>query len=138
MPLDFNISHSGEFIICVVSDNDKVGVDVEQIRPVKMEDFRDIFSMDEYNNILRAKNPYDQFFTIWTRKEAVVKANGKGLYIPLKEIIVESNTTSLYNETWHLKEIFLGDNYSSAVATSNQHKEDLLAEFVNKEDLARW
>lgn len=134
--IDFNISHSGELIVCALSDKGKVGVDVEEIRSVKIEDFKDVLSISEYNKVVISKDRDNQFFNTWTKKEAVVKANGKGLYIPLTDIILENGTAMLYNKTWYLKEILFFKNYSSFIATENQlAEEEPILNYVNKEDL---
>src|SRR5882762_9985635 len=41
---DFNISHSGNRVVCVVSQNGKVGIDLEEIVPIPFDDFRSQFS----------------------------------------------------------------------------------------------
>lgn len=134
LPIDFNISHSGKIIICAITNNGKVGIDIEKIRPVKIGDFRNIFSIGEYNSILNSENSYNRFFNIWTRKEAVIKANGQGLYIPLQNILVKNDTVALYNDTWYLKDIFLDDEYSSSMATSYRLEINFLMTCVNKEE----
>lgn len=132
-PIDFNISHSGQVVVCALSDTCKVGIDVEEIRPLKIEDFKNVLSANEYNNILISKKPYHQFFTIWTKKEAVLKAEGKGLFIPLTDVVLHNDTASLYNKTWYLKQIFIAENYSLSLATSNPLKDEPLLNYVNKE-----
>lgn len=133
LPLDFSISHSGNIIACALSSKGKVGIDVEEIRPVKIEDFNDIFSPGEYQRLLRADNPFERFFTIWTRKEAVVKANGKGLYIPLKEIDVQNDIIPLHNDTWHLDNILLEKNYSSSIATNYLPEKEPAIAYISKD-----
>ena len=46
--IDFNISHSGEFIICGISLTNKIGVDVEEIKSISLDDFTDNFSGKEW------------------------------------------------------------------------------------------
>jgi 4'-phosphopantetheinyl transferase len=80
--------------IVAVSRN-RVGVDIERLRSMDACDAiaRTTFSSSEY--LAQARLPSDirqrAFFQCWTRKEAVVKALGGGLSIPLDsfEVTVE-------------------------------------------------
>jgi len=81
----FNISHSDRYVVCAVSD-EPVGVDVEKIRPVKLRLADRFFTEQERRYVYNAENEasqYQRFFEIWTRKEAFVKMDGRGLRIPL-------------------------------------------------------
>ncbi|MEM5637751.1 hypothetical protein AAHH71_00270 [Bacillus toyonensis] len=46
----FNISHSGDWIVCIVG-NTSVGIDIEQIRPIKLETISQVFSMKEIEDL---------------------------------------------------------------------------------------
>jgi 4'-phosphopantetheinyl transferase len=83
----FNLSHSGNVVMVAVADEGHIGVDVEQVRP--LPDFQGIaeshFTARERRFIV-SQPPEDReraFFRCWTRKEAYIKAVGKGLSIPL-------------------------------------------------------
>lgn len=80
----FNISHSGEYVVCVTHDK-PVGIDIEYIKPISLEIARRNFSKEEYNLIIgQSKNSQISFFyDLWTLKESFIKAIGKGLYMPL-------------------------------------------------------
>ena len=77
----FNLSHSGDLAALAVSGCGAVGIDVEQLRPVGTEIGQRFFT-DNENAILarmRGRRRVETFFRCWTRKEALVKANGRGL-----------------------------------------------------------
>ena len=86
-PIQFNLSHSGDSVLIAFSCAAPVGVDVEKIHeiPDLMAIARSSFSVTEVEAIRRL--PPTQrtaaFFVIWTRKEATVKAIGRGLSFPL-------------------------------------------------------
>jgi 4'-phosphopantetheinyl transferase len=88
----FNISHSDELALYAFALGAPVGVDVEVIRPVSdMEAIaKRFFSPLEYEMLRRvpAENQLEAFFNCWTRKEAYVKAEGLGFYIPLDSFAV--------------------------------------------------
>lgn len=75
--IDFNISHSGEYIMLVISDISRVGIDLE-IRNIHIDaiELGKIAFSDCEQNIV-ADNT-DKFFTVWTKKEALIKAYGIG------------------------------------------------------------
>jgi 4'-phosphopantetheinyl transferase len=85
--LQFNISHSAERVVVAVASTWPVGVDVEQIRP--MEDAADIarrfFSPNEVQafEALEEAQRLEGFFNCWTRKEALIKAVGEGVFVSL-------------------------------------------------------
>ncbi len=78
----FNISHSGDFVVCAV-DNNPVGIDIEKVRPIDYFVIKRVCSeqeLNEINQLLDNKsetisNPtvLQKFFEIWTKKEATYK-----------------------------------------------------------------
>lgn len=80
----FNMSHSGDWVICGVGDV-SVGVDVEQIVKPDLRIARRFFSDEEYSYLsgLNGEQQTADFFKIWILKESYIKEAGKGLSIPL-------------------------------------------------------
>jgi 4'-phosphopantetheinyl transferase len=81
--LRFNLSHSNEVALLAVSLDAELGVDVEHIRAdFASEDIAQrYFSRAEVKafNALPPEERVAAFFRCWTRKEAYIKAIGKGL-----------------------------------------------------------
>jgi Phosphopantetheinyl transferase len=80
-PLHFNLSHSGSFAMLALSDRIPVGIDIEEMKPLK-EDIAGYFFSARERVSLRRLPPdgYLQgFYRCWTRKEALVKGRGDGL-----------------------------------------------------------
>lgn len=115
----FNISHSGDMVVCAVDDN-PVGIDVEQIRPIDLTVAKRICT-DEELFYLFGHTPtkkdfgytanttvLKRFFELWTKKEAYGKCLGYGLIQNEQQI---SNT---------LKKIFVLDNYCVCVIIAVQ------------------
>jgi 4'-phosphopantetheinyl transferase len=85
--LSFNSSHSGTVAVIAVARAGRLGIDVEQLRLLPDADgmAARFFTAGEAA-ALAALQPHDRvagFFNAWTRKEAVTKAVGGGLSIPL-------------------------------------------------------
>lgn len=85
--LQFNLSHSGDRGLVGWAENRHLGVDIELWRPLGDEAalVRRFFSPAE--NAAYAALPEPErtqgFFECWTRKEAYIKAVGRGLGLPL-------------------------------------------------------
>lgn len=90
--LTFNLAHSGKFALYAVAYQRQVGIDIEQIRPeIDYEQLAGhVFSPAERQSLQSV--PIAQrriaFFNGWTRKEAYIKAQGKGLSLPLDQFTV--------------------------------------------------
>lgn len=116
-PVDFNISHSGEFILCAIAENVRVGIDIEQIKEVDFSDFRSLMTGDQWEQIYSADDPTTAFFHFWAIKESIIKADGRGLSVPLNEIAITGNVAE-YENTWYLHKLNIHDQYSAFLATS--------------------
>ena len=71
----FSISHSSELVACAVGE-EPVGIDVEKIKPVKQRKTYPLFSETESRYVNESEDSSLAFLTLWTRKEACVKAIG--------------------------------------------------------------
>ena len=85
--LRFNLSHSRGMALIAITKNREIGVDIEGINPnFSCLEIAERFFSPLENSVLRSLPEHLQptaFFTCWTRKEAYIKAVGKGLSIPL-------------------------------------------------------
>lgn len=85
--LQFNVAHSREVALLALAWETALGVDVEYIRELSDAEqiARRFFSAQEVASFLAtpAEQRRTAFFRIWTRKEAFIKATGKGLSQPL-------------------------------------------------------
>jgi len=118
--VDFNISHSGEYILCAVAGGTRVGIDIEEIKPVDFTDFTDLMSQDQWRQIRESDGPLKSFFTFWAIKESIIKADGRGLSIPLNDIIITENT-AFYDTKWHLKQLQIDDRYCASLACDQEN-----------------
>ncbi|RNA62768.1 hypothetical protein D1631_12895 [Chryseobacterium nematophagum] len=79
----FNISHSGNYVACAINSKYNIGMDLENTKPICYTEFQDYFTLPEWDYIVDSPSPTQTFYKLWTRKEAVIKEDGKGLGIPL-------------------------------------------------------
>jgi 4'-phosphopantetheinyl transferase len=93
--LFFNLSSSFDCTIYAVANGRQVGVDIEKVRAFsEMKSVaRRSFSPAEFKFFCSREKAAKQklFFKYWTRKEALIKAIGSGLSIPLDTFDVSSD-----------------------------------------------
>lgn len=80
--LFFNVSHSGNYVVGVVSDCE-VGCDIEKVSSAPMKVAQHYFSPGESEYINSEPDKDRAFFTIWTLKESYMKMTGQGLSLAL-------------------------------------------------------
>jgi 4'-phosphopantetheinyl transferase len=71
----FNLSHSGGWVVCALSDQ-PVGIDLQQMRKSSSPVSRK-FTQEE-QDWLSAHHP-EEFYALWVKKEAYLKYTGAGL-----------------------------------------------------------
>lgn len=74
----FNLSHSGEFALCALSDA-PVGADIEVVRPRKEGLPAYVFKGEEHGRYLALGGDWDAFYALWTEVESIIKYTGEGL-----------------------------------------------------------
>lgn len=128
--LNFNFSSSREVALCAVTRKREIGVDVEFINGISanMEIAERFFSPNEISALenIPEKLKTAAFFSCWTRKEAFIKAIGKGLSYPLQNFSVSIKpdeitpsltiNDSLENDTWSLFSFSPHPDYAAALA----------------------
>ncbi|HIW62926.1 MAG TPA: 4'-phosphopantetheinyl transferase superfamily protein [Candidatus Stackebrandtia excrementipullorum] len=122
-----SISHSGDIVAVAVSSTDPVGVDVQECS-ADMPSPDAVMSPRELVGFY-ALPPVRQrsgFFTVWVRKEAVLKATGDGLNVPLTDLEVSRPDRSAHLVSWRgrpglaiqLSDLSAPAGYAAALATT--------------------
>ena len=124
--IDFNISHSGQYAVCAISDRGRIGIDIEQVRPVPLKDFEGVLRPEEWHEIGCSDKPYDLFFTYWTIKECVAKAHGGGLSAPFQEVFVDQTRAVLYDTVWFIRDLKIAAEYKCHLATTEETPEVMI------------
>lgn len=126
--LQFNISHSNDYLLIATAQDIAVGVDIEHIKTRKtienlvlrccaIEEQAYWFALPQAEK-LRA------FYQFWTRKEAFVKATGLGIVLGLNQCVINPlnpnyflaipEQCGLVNE-WRLMDLTVDVNYCATV-----------------------
>ena len=111
--INFNISHSGDYVAIAISKK-VMGIDVELIR--NNFDYSSIamvcFTADERALITNIKD----FYTLWTRKEAVLKASGEGIVDNLHDIECIKPYVQWQKNHYQLKSYLIDDGHLLSLA----------------------
>ena len=80
--IQFNLSHSRDHVLYALTRNYEIGIDLEYIdQHLEVDDMAlNILSLQEleYWKTIKSEEKVDTFFKLWVRKEAFLKASGKG------------------------------------------------------------
>lgn len=133
--LHFNLSHSAGVVLYAFAHNQPIGIDLEGIkRKVEIEQIAKRFFSPEEIHSLQQVPPHiqsDLFFQYWTRKEAFLKAIGKGVSFPMEQVDVSAQSgqkwapvnlkgDSLEHSNWYGRDLFLGQGYAGAIVTEGK------------------
>lgn len=129
--LRFNMSHSHGVALYALTYEREIGVDVEHIRAdfTSEEIARHFFSPFEVETLcaLPPEERVTAFFRCWTRKEAYIKATGRGLSQPLDGFdvtlapgepatLLRTDGDSQASAPWFLCDLEVGNDYAAALA----------------------
>ncbi|PKF75110.1 4'-phosphopantetheinyl transferase family protein [Chryseobacterium sp. PMSZPI] len=118
--LHFNISHSKNLVVCAIAEF-PIGIDVEfKDTAVNYLDFQFQMTNNEFQKIHDSEDKTDGFFKYWTYKEAVIKAHGSGMMIPLESFEVIDDKCFLDGQIFFTKEIFIDHDYYSCIASDDE------------------
>jgi 4'-phosphopantetheinyl transferase len=128
-PLRFNLSHTAGWVLLGVTRDDEIGVDIENIRPRSSLDelAARFFTKKEAAAILAlpaAERPR-AFFTVWCRKESVLKAAGQGISAGLNAFevstvpMVAPMPVRFAGQSWWLRDVPAGDMLVASLASPN-------------------
>lgn len=126
---NFNISHSGDFVVCAIDDK-PIGIDIEQVKHMEYEDIAERFFLaSEFEYIEKAdlSSKIKRFYEIWTLKESYIKCCGEGLSMPLKSFSINMDgyenikvvTNTKFNK-FSLNLIDIDLDYKMAVCSMNK------------------
>ncbi|PYF76879.1 4'-phosphopantetheinyl transferase family protein [Pedobacter nutrimenti] len=119
--IEFNISHSQNEILIAIGTV-SLGIDVEYIDPqFDMNMMLDsILTQQEADFVRSYEEKHLGFYTMWTRKEALLKATGEGLIDDLSCLSVLQNVVSRKGTHYNLVSFLAGHQYSGAISYPNQ------------------
>jgi 4'-phosphopantetheinyl transferase len=126
--LQFNLSHSGRHGLIAVAKDRSVGVDIEVRRPISdlLGVALQIATPREAKLLkqLPTGQIHSAFFELWTRKEAVLKALGRGFSIDPRELEVEIGPGRSYvnfdERIWTVESLAISSSVAAAAAIDGE------------------
>lgn len=127
--LEVSISHSGDWVALAMTEGAPVGIDVEEVRDAEVDGLAGIcFSPAELTTFkgLPEEDRRGAFFTYWARKEAVLKATGKGMWVVMNKLtltghdepprVVTSESAEVDVEAAQMVDLDRGPGYRACMA----------------------
>ncbi|MDI1323388.1 MAG: 4'-phosphopantetheinyl transferase superfamily protein [Algoriphagus sp.] len=122
--INFNLSHSGQYIIIGFANKWSVGVDIELMNThIDLYNLiNNCMSSPEVSVILNSEMPRQMFYKYWTRKEALLKGIGIGLTDRLKDINCNDGLNlvpiefSGFASPWKVWSFEMDNSYSVSIA----------------------
>ncbi len=114
---DFNISHCKGMVVCALHRSGRVGIDVEAVLPLEAFDHRLVFTPVECSLIAADASPEARFYHFWTRKEAVIKADGRGFSLSPSTFEAVRDEVWVENHRWYIQKIDVPPGFCCHLAT---------------------
>jgi len=127
--IKFNMSFSHDLMLVAINKHNDIGIDIEKVHDIN--DLESVavnnFSSKEFKYLNSSSEKINTFFKIWTRKEAFIKATGKGMYYPLKSFCVSMDKSGnhenliifnhpIKSKHWRIAEIKASDGFIASIA----------------------
>ena len=139
--IQFNMSYSNQKAVYILSPYHYVGIDIEyHDHDLNIKEFlEEVFTPYEKKifGAIEINQKLDFFYQVWTAKESLIKANGKGLSYPLTEVEVKSIKSNLKtcilkenreHKTWYFSQMKHMSNYHISYASEYQYNKVMLIE----------
>lgn len=127
--LSFNLSHSHDLALFAFRLDYAVGIDIEKSQATINRGLVErYFSKTENRDfaLLPVEQQANAFYYLWTKKEAFIKAIGRGFAIPLTSFSVSANTNAekifFENTLWHLHSLTHFADYAAALASNHSYQ----------------
>ena len=134
-PIEFSLSHSGQYALVAVANGRAVGVDIEVCRPdvdaLKLA--QRFFAPGESQRIAQAHGEEQprMFYRYWTGKEAYLKGRGVGLSFGLErfELLFDNQVmqaqvrltdSGILDVDWSVHTLQLGEHLAGAIAVEGE------------------
>lgn len=124
--IDFNVSHSDEWVVCAISSAGSIGIDIEKQLPMDINIGKEFLTKEEWRYLSTYQGEKIQlFYKLWTLKESFLKAVGIGI----NDLIREINFGRLDNKKnifemkinrrmWNFYHTVFNENYALSLTSS--------------------
>ena len=120
LPIHFNSSHSEDLVLVAFSKTQETGIDIEFNKSINTEIYTDFLHVQEEKLLQKSNNKSSLFYSIWTKKEALIKATAIGINADFKTIDCSKSETFFNAAKYFFKEIKLDINYTCFVCNKSK------------------
>lgn len=143
--ISFNISHTQGMVAIACSRTGAIGVDVECLKDLALDMLwmKQVFTDDEVQAIRNAPDSIRVLLRFWTAKEAVMKADGKGMSLPINEIKIADKFAISPGALWQLRQYYPSPSHVLTLACKGSsgltpEKAPVLCFSLAEDALWRW
>lgn len=102
---DISISHAHPWVVTAMGIRRRVGIDVETFHPVEQSAITPYLTPLEQERIRHAERPEVEALLCWSLREAILKADGRGLLAPEAEIRDIGAARTPAGEPWQVERL---------------------------------
>lgn len=119
--IGISISHSNDLVVCAFAFNAEIGIDIEFKIDRDISVFKKCFMSAEWDHIHENnKDRIQTFYELWVRKEAAIKADGKGLKIPLHSFSCLNDKARIGQNEWYFLALDHFKGYAGQIACNKK------------------
>ena len=123
LPIHFTSSHSQDLVVVAFSETQEIGIDIEFKKDIDIEIFKDFLHLQEQKALQKSKIKSGLFYSLWTKKEALLKTSGTGINADFKTIDCSKSETNFNGQNYFFKEILLDVDYSCFISSREKAME---------------
>ncbi|MGL5258872.1 MAG: 4'-phosphopantetheinyl transferase family protein [Lachnospiraceae bacterium] len=128
--LHFSLSHSGEYVSCVVS-NYLVGIDIQEEKKIHNNIIKRFFHEKEVEYLTYSKENKKDFFRFWAGKESYIKLTGLGMRQELNSFYVDLENQRIHDlkekeYSIYIKEYFILKGYALTICSYKNEFPDFI------------
>jgi len=125
---DFSISHTEQCAAVAISDR-RVGIDIEKVKTIDFNDFKNIFPGGVWNSINTSADKTGTFYSYWTILESAVKADGRGLPLTSSNHLeIKTHHVIIEGEKWYTQHLCFDRTISCCIASDRKQEAIQLTE----------
>lgn len=144
--LHYNVSHSNDLLLCGLSADAPLGVDIQHIYAISPLDriIKKILSPSEIKLIstISSDEYLDHFFTIWAAKEAFLKASGEGFsrspnqftvyHLEDNEIFLkyDGDQVKTADDIWTIRDLKIDPDYKAVLVYAEEIIDIKVEQFI--------
>jgi 4'-phosphopantetheinyl transferase len=131
--VDFSISHSESRVVVALTQNGRVGVDLEHFRTIDIDSLKPLLSNREFARLQRGDNPQVEAVRCWCLREAILKADGRGLLAPEQFIRDILSTEISQGGSWRV--VDFADNQAALFIATDQLSAQISHKYLDFQDV---